>query len=325
MSKLEKQLQLIINQMNDIEYGFADESENIYPDDEKNWDNNFQSKYFLQSPETLIKTKYGVCWDQVELERYYLEANNIKCNSYFIVNYDGKIFPTHTFVIVNDETNYYWLEHSWEPYRGIHKYKSLNDVLLCIKNNFNHMIKNKYNISNNDTIIYEYKKPNYNIKAQEFFKHCESGNKVKLECDYKLENATINDIERIKKYKLDTIFEYAKYLDKDEVEKINNYVNKTISTQILEYKNIVLNNIVVGSFLITKNENDLLLDEIFIEKQYRNKGIGGLVLNDIISNITENIYLWVYKDNIKAIKLYKKLGFSIKEKTNSRYYMEYFK
>ena len=84
---------------------------------------------------------------------------------------------------------------------------------------------------------------------------------------YKLENASIKDIERIKKYKLNTIFEYAKDLDKEEVEKINNYVNKTISNQIFEYKNIVLNNIIVGSFLITKNENGLLLDEIFIEEQ----------------------------------------------------------
>lgn len=140
---------------------------------------------------------------------------------------------------------------------------------------------------------------------------------------YKLENASIKDIERIKKYKLNTIFEYAKDLDKEEVEKINNYVNKTISNQIFEYKNIVLNNIIVGSFLITKNENGLLLDEIFIEEQYRNKGIGTSIIKDVISKSNNNVYLWVYKDNIKAVNLYNKLGFNIKEETDSRYYMEY--
>ena len=31
----------------------------------------------------------------------------------------------------------------------------------------------------------------------------------------------------------------------------------------------------------------------------------------------------VYKDNIKAFNLYKKLGFKIKEETDSRYYMEF--
>lgn len=140
---------------------------------------------------------------------------------------------------------------------------------------------------------------------------------------YKLENASIKDIERIKKYKLNTIFEYAKDLDKEEVEKINNYVNKTISNQIFEYKNIILNNIIVGSFLITKNENGLLLDEIFIEEQYRNKGIGTSIIKDVVSKSNSNVYLWVYKDNIKAFNLYNKIGFNIKEETDSRYYMEY--
>ena len=140
---------------------------------------------------------------------------------------------------------------------------------------------------------------------------------------YKLENASIKDIERIKKYKLNTIFEYAKDLDKEEVEKINNYVNKTISNQTFEYKNIVLNNIIVGSFLITKNENGLLLDEIFIEEQYRNKGIGTSIIKDVVSKSNNNVYLWVYKDNIKAFNLYNKIGFNIKEETDSRYYMEY--
>ena len=139
---------------------------------------------------------------------------------------------------------------------------------------------------------------------------------------YKLENASIKDIERIKKYKLNTIFEYAKDLDKKEVEKINNYVNKTIPKQIFEYKNIVLNNIIVGSFLITKNENGLLLDEIFIEDKYRNKGIGTKVISNIILKYQKNIFLWVYKDNIKAFNLYKKLGFKIDSKTKTRYYMK---
>ena len=140
---------------------------------------------------------------------------------------------------------------------------------------------------------------------------------------YKLENASIKDIERIKKYKLNTIFDYAKDLDKNEIERINNYVNETIPKQIDEYKNIVLNNIIVGSFLITKNENGLLLDEIFIEEQYRNKGIGTSIIKDVVSKSNSNVYLWVYKDNIKAFNLYNKIGFNIKEKTDSRYYMEY--
>lgn len=43
------------------------------------------------------------------------------------------------------------------------------------------MLKNKYNIVNEETVIYRYKKPSYKISAQEFFKHCESGIKILLE------------------------------------------------------------------------------------------------------------------------------------------------
>ena len=142
---------------------------------------------------------------------------------------------------------------------------------------------------------------------------------------YKLENASIKDLERIKKYKFNTIFEYAKDLDKEEIEKINNYINKNVLKQIFEYQNIILNNVIVGSFLITKNENGVLLDEIFIEEQYRNKGIGSTIIKDIISKTNDDLYLWVYKDNIRAVNLYNKLGFNIKEETDSRYYMEYIK
>lgn len=142
---------------------------------------------------------------------------------------------------------------------------------------------------------------------------------------YKLINASINDIERIKNYKLKTIFAYANNLNSEEKERINNYVNENIPNEIDNYKNIVLNNNIVGSILLTKKDGAILLDEIFIEEQYRNRGIGTNIIKNIIANIDSNIYLWVYKDNIKAIKLYSKLGFNIKEKTDSRYYMEYLK
>ncbi len=174
-------------------------------------------------------------------------------------------------------------------------------------------------LKNNKVAVNLYKNIGFMVEQEDELKFYMCYNK------YKLENASINDIERIKKYKLNTIFEFAKDLDKEEVERINNYVNEIVPKQILEYKNIILNNIVVGSFLLTKNEPGLLLDEIFIEEQYRNKGLGASIIKDIISKTNSNVYLWVYKDNIKAINLYNKLGFNIKEETGSRYYMEYIK
>ena len=73
-----------------------------------------------------------------------------------------------------------------------------------------------------------------------------------------------------------------------------------------------------------KKDDGVLLDEIFLDENYRNKGIGSSIISKIFK--TNNIvYLWVYKDNIKAINLYKKLGFNLVEETETRYYMKYSK
>ena len=74
--------------------------------------------------------------------------------------------------------------------------------------------------------------------------------------------------------------------------------------------------------LLTNNDNGKLLDEIYLEEGYRNKGIGTKIIMDILNN-NDVVYLWVYKENEKAISLYKKLGFNVIEETESRYYMKY--
>ena len=72
----------------------------------------------------------------------------------------------------------------------------------------------------------------------------------------------------------------------------------------------------------TYQVNSKLLDEIYLEEEYRNKGIGTEIIKDILNN-NDVVYLWVYKENEKAISLYKKLGFNVIEETESRYCMKY--
>lgn len=172
------ELQKVLEKLNDIEYGFVDKGENIYPDDLNDWNKNFGKLYHLQSPQELIKHKYGVCWDQVELERFYLTENNIESKSYFIIAYDNQTEPTHTFIVIKSK-KYYWLEHSWKPYRGIHEYESLNELLEDVKNKFETCIKNQ-NVKDYDLAIYEYKKPEYNLNCIDFLEHCEKGTKINI-------------------------------------------------------------------------------------------------------------------------------------------------
>ena len=51
-----------------------------------------------------------------------------------------------------------------------------------------------------------------------------------------------------------------------------------------------------------------------------------IIGTDILKNILSKnkiVYLWVYKDNIKAYNLYKQLGFMEIKDTDSRYLLKY--
>ena len=139
---------------------------------------------------------------------------------------------------------------------------------------------------------------------------------------YKLVKASKKDIPRLIKYKKDIIYMYSKDLAEDERNKIDEYVITSVNEMFKDYYNIIIDDKIIGSILLKDMPQGKLLDEIYLEKEFRNTGIG----TDIIRKMLEknrNIYLWVYKENKKAISLYKRLGFIIVDETDSRYYMKY--
>ena len=163
----------IMKLMNTIDYGWIDKNKTKHIDDFE----FFSNEYILQSPEELVNSKLGTCWDQVELEREFFK-NNKTIKTFFIVNYDNKKTPTHTFLTYKKGNNYYWFEHSWEKFRGIHQYNSLE---LLLKDVYNKFVENELESnSNKNIIIYEYSKPKYHISVQEFYKHCEQGTIINL-------------------------------------------------------------------------------------------------------------------------------------------------
>lgn len=139
---------------------------------------------------------------------------------------------------------------------------------------------------------------------------------------YKLVKASKKDIPRLVQYKKDIIYMYSKDLAEDEKENINEYVITSVNEIFKDYYNIIIDDKIIGSVCIRDLENAKLLDEIYLEKEFRNKGIGTDIIRKIIEN-NESVYLWVYKENIKAVLLYKRLGFKIIDETEFRYYMEY--
>ena len=145
---------------------------------------------------------------------------------------------------------------------------------------------------------------------------------MKALVDYKLVAANVKDKKRLITYKLKSILDYAKDLEKEEITKINNYVEKEIPKQIKDYQMIMSDNRIIGCLLIEKYADGILLNEIYIEKNYRKKGLGTDIIQRILKEHSK-VYLWVYKENSIAIKLYQKLGLKIQEETETRYFMKY--
>ena len=140
--------------------------------------------------------------------------------------------------------------------------------------------------------------------------------------EYELIFAKDENIDLLIEYKSKNIFEYAVSLSEEEVDKINDYVKCNIPKQIQDYKIITSDSKIVGCLLVEKHLDGVLLDEIYLDEEYRNKGIGTSIIKNIIKNNTI-IYLWVYKNNKEAFRLYEKLGFTVIEETESRYFMKF--
>ncbi len=115
---------------------------------------------------------------------------------------------------------------------------------------------------------------------------------------------------------------YSKDLVEDERNKIDEYVITSANEMFEDYYNIIIDDKIIGSILLKDMPQGKLIDEIYIEKEFRNNGIGTDIIRKMLEN-NRNIYLWVYKENKKAISLYNRLGFIIVDETDSRYYMKY--
>lgn len=158
----------IMDIMNEIEYGYIYDGKNQGEDF-----SDFNKKYKLESPKEVLKNKLGICWSQVELERYLFKNYNFK--TYFICYNDADTCPSHTFLVYKKENKYYWFEHSWYKHKGIHEFNSLNDLLKDVIIKF---MKDKEDETR--ILLFEYKKPKYNITVDEFFKHISCSKEIDI-------------------------------------------------------------------------------------------------------------------------------------------------
>ena len=167
----------LLEYMDNITYGFIGKNGKKYLDMSSQEWNDWHDECIVQSGEELIESKVGTCWDQVELERLWFEKNNYKYKTIFIwfeVNRESDL-PTHTFLIYEKDNKYYWFEHSFETYKGIHEFNTEEEVIDFIKEKqYEYALNNNYDIKDGDKeklVAYEFTKPNNHLGVDEFINH----------------------------------------------------------------------------------------------------------------------------------------------------------
>ena len=95
---------------------------------------------------------------------------------------------------------------------------------------------------------------------------------------------------------------------------VTNHFNKMLDDENIIILAYYINKTIVGYILIRKMANNTcLLDGLYVEKEYRNKGIGNLLLKEAISRIknmnVKYVDINVMYNNIIAKHIYEKLGF----------------
>ena len=95
---------------------------------------------------------------------------------------------------------------------------------------------------------------------------------------------------------------------------VTNHFNKMLDDENIIILAYYINKTIVGYILIRRTSNNTcLLDGLYVEKEYRNKGIGNSLLKDAISRIknmnVKYVDINVMYNNIIAKHIYEKLGF----------------
>lgn len=139
-----------------------------------------------------------------------------------------------------------------------------------------------------------------------------------LPSGYTLRNATKDDTDYMYKCEMDSIDPKLK-----NDKKVIKYIQNDVVESIPYTKIIMHGNEVAGMYTARSIDSGYwYIGEIFIEPEYRGKGIGTSLIEDTLSQ-HDKVKLQVAPSNKRAIKLYEALGFKKESENEHMYVMVY--
>ncbi len=115
-----------------------------------------------------------------------------------------------------------------------------------------------------------------------------------------------------------------KYEDIDSIpyDEVIAWVRRKINKSISEYTRIYKDGALCGYYRFHPDDGEYELDDFYLFEEYRGQGIGSAVLEKCLFEADKTVYLYVFKRNEGAVRLYKRFGFEVREDLGTRYIME---
>lgn len=150
---------------------------------------NDPETYALQTPDEILISRTGICWDVVELMRdWFTKMTDFPIQTYYIFYDDGAGCPSHTVLTFQYKSRICWIEPPYFGaaflFSGIHSYENETDfthafqeyTLRCFQ--AFRFLPDDYNIKNFH--LYAYSKPRAHLNGYEMRNHIETGRPVPL-------------------------------------------------------------------------------------------------------------------------------------------------
>ena len=135
------------------------------------------------------------------------------------------------------------------------------------------------------------------------------------------EPADLSDLDAIKELFRETV---EKHEDAESIsfDEIYAWFDRKLQKHVRDFERIRSDGRLCGYIYIHEYEDGLELDDFYLLKEYRGRGIGTEVLSARISTLEIPVYLYVFKRNEAAFHLYRKFGFEVIKDLGTRYIMK---
>ena len=95
-----------------------------------------------------------------------------------------------------------------------------------------------------------------------------------------------------------------------DYDKVIAWVERKITSCISAYTRVVLDEDICGYFHLCEDGE---LDDLYVLDGFRGQRIGSQILNKCINESPNNLWLYVFSRNTRAIAFYERFGFSVRE------------